>query len=415
MRSNLIHLGETDYYLATSFIIVFLDLVCSIFTTNTYGIPSVTAQIAKIMLPRFIKSLVQSDPSLILHIGMPKTGSTVLQNFLFYNRERLQQQKVLYPNKDLHIHQHTGLVKSIGAPLFDWAHFNQHIPQFDPATYLNEIIKQCRTQRCRDVILSSEFFWAAPAMQASSAEYHRPSTENFSSIKQFLTACREFFSVFSKVTIVVYLRRQDYWIDSFFNHQVKEGFGIPSTDDLLGEAKNYLLYHKNCEILAEVFGRENLVIRNYENLLHGDITADFLETVGLQANLLEQAPKTQHTVNSKISRTSAGIMKKAAALEFDREALTLFREVLQEVSFRARSEKRKQEHTLFDPEFYKTVLELYHQDNLKLAQEYIDIIGSDIEGLQEGAAEENKRIEDGFEGKCEQLLSLLLSRLSDAQ
>ncbi len=367
------------------------------------------------MFSRFLKSLVSKEPSLILHIGMPKTGSTVLQNFLAHNRERLQQQKMLYPECGVRICNHTALVKSIGAPLFDWAHFNQHIPQFDPATYLNDILKQCRTQRCHDVILSSEFFWAAPSMQAANTEHHRPTAENFSSIKQFLTECRELFSGFSKVTIVVYLRRQDYWIDSFFNHQVKEGFGIPSLDDLLGETKNYLLYHKNCEILAEVFGRENLVIRNYENLLNGDITADFLEAVGLQANLFEQAPKTQHTVNSKISRTSAGIMQKAAALEFDREALALFREVLQEVSFRARSEKRKQEHTLFDPEFYKTVLELYRQDNLKLAQEYIDIIGLDAEGLQEEAVEENKRIGDGFEGKCEQLISLLLSRLSDAR
>ena len=57
----------------------------------------------------------------------------------------------------------------------------------------------------------------------------------------------------------VYLRRQDYWIDSFFNQQVKDSFSIPTQEDLLRETKNYLLYYKNLEIWAEIFGRENLL------------------------------------------------------------------------------------------------------------------------------------------------------------
>ncbi len=325
------------------------------------------------------------------------------------------QQKTLYPECGVPIHQHTALVKSIGAPLFDWAHFNEHIAQFDPASYLDDILKQCRSQRCHQIILSSEFFWSAPSMQASSAEYHRPTAENFSYIKQFLAECKKLFSVFSKVKIVVYLRRQDYWIDSFFNHQVKEGFSIPSQENLLEEPKNYLFYHKNLEILAEVFDRENLIIRHYENLLNGDITADFLDAVDLQAGPLEQAPKTLRTVNSKISKTSAAIMQKAVELKFDREALTLFREVLQGLSFQSRSEKRKQEYTLFDPGFYKKVLELYREDNFKLAQEYIDIAEINTESLQAKAPEVNNTAEDEFERKYEELITLLLTRASESK
>ena len=365
------------------------------------------------MIPGFIKSVVRKDPSLTLHIGMPKTGSTVLQNFLAHNRERLQQQKILYPECGTPICQHTALVKSIGIPLFDWVRFNPHIAQFDPAAYLNDVVKQCRERRCNNVILSSEFFWAAPSMQAADAELHRPTDENFAYIKLFLTECSKLFIVFSITKIVVYLRRQDHWIDSFFNQQVKDGFGIPTQEDLLREAKNYLLFYRNIEILAEIFGRENLVLRNYDNLLNGDIITDFLELVRLKQHQLEQAPKTQNIVNSKLSRTSAGIMRKAVEMEFDAENLALFRAVLQGLSFRTRAEKRKKEYTLFDAQFYEKVLDLYREDNLKLAQEYIDLSKLDTEETQSPV--QDNTAEHQFEEKCEELISLLLARLSDAK
>lgn len=365
------------------------------------------------MIPDFIKSIVKKDPSLTLHIGMPKTGSTVLQHFLAHNRERLQQQKNLYPECGVPICQHTALVKSIGIPLFNWVHFNKHIEQFNPQAYLNDILTQCRERRCSNVILSSEFFWAAPAMQASSADRHRPTAENFAYIRRFLTECEKLFSIFSKTTIVVYLRRQDYWIDSFLNQQVKDGFDIPSQEDLLQETKNYLLYHKNIEILAEVFGRENIVIRNYDDLLNEDVVADFSELASLKKHLLEQAPTTQNIVNSKLSRTSADIMRKAVDLEFNAENLALFRSVLQGLSFRTRVKKRKKEYTLFPPEFYKKVLDLYYEDNLKLAEKYIDFNEVSRKDSPGHPAAKGDYVENDFEGKCEELINMLLSRLSD--
>lgn len=36
-------------------------------------------------------------PTLFLHIGRPKTGSTALQHFLMKNRQRLLDNGILYP------------------------------------------------------------------------------------------------------------------------------------------------------------------------------------------------------------------------------------------------------------------------------------------------------------------------------
>ncbi len=218
------------------------------------------------MIPSFIKSIKSRvknrDVSLLLHIGMPKTGSTALQRILAHNREQLrQQQKTLYPECGVPAYQHAALVKSIVMPLFDWVNFNKHIDLFEPADYINYVLKQCRDKRCQKVILSSEYFWASPAMQSGDI-YHRPDDENFAYIREVVKACRKLFSVFSKTTVAVYLRRQDDWIDSFFNQQIKDGFSIPTQEELLCEAKNYLLYQKNLDIWAEAFGRENLVVRH---------------------------------------------------------------------------------------------------------------------------------------------------------
>lgn len=367
------------------------------------------------MITNFIKSIVKKAPSLTLHIGMPKTGSTALQHFLAHNRERLQQQKILYPECGVPICQHTALVKSIGMPFFDWVHFNKHIEQFNPQTYIDDILIQCRKRRCSNVILSSEFFWAAPVMQASSADRHRPTAENFAYIRKFLTECEKLFSIFSKTTIVVYLRRQDYWIDSFFNQQVKDGFDIPSQEDLLQETKNYLLYYKNIEILAEIFGQEHIIIRNYDDILSEDILADFSKIVDIKKHLLEQAPTTQNIVNSKLSRSSIDIMRKAVDLEFNAENLTLFRSVLQGLSFRTRVKKRKKEYTLFTDKFYEKVLDLYYEDNLKLAEKYIDFNKISRNNLPEPPASKGDHVENDFEGKCEDLINMLLSRLSDTE
>lgn len=50
-----------------------------------------------------------------LHIGVPKTGTTSVQNFLYTNRQVLQKQGFLYPVSALHTHQHAALVSIINS------------------------------------------------------------------------------------------------------------------------------------------------------------------------------------------------------------------------------------------------------------------------------------------------------------
>jgi hypothetical protein len=350
--------------------------------------------------------------SLVLHIGMPKTGTTAIQGFLAHNRKKLIQQKVLYPECGVPVNQHTALVKSIVSPLFDWVHFNQAIDQFDARNYVVDILAQCESNGCNQAILSSEYLWASPAMQAG-PNYHLPSQENFDCIRKIVRVCHDIFSIFEKIKIVVYLRRQDDWLDSFFNQQLKDGFPIPSTNELLNGAKNYLLYHANLTMWAEYFGKENLVVRNYDCLPDRDVVKDFVKIARLRSRPLIQPKKTQDFVNAKLSRKSVALMQQAIHMRLDAELQSLLRQVLQGLSPDLTSSKHKREHTIFDQDFYSSVLALYSEDNKKLSEDYINLdlkSGSEMSAISQD--ETNNLI--SREDKTEDLIAALLKEIKEA-
>ena len=347
--------------------------------------------------------------SLVLHIGTPKTGTTAIQGFLAHNRKNLIQQKVLYPECGVPENQHTALVKSIASPLFDWAHFNKAIDQFDANQYVMDILRNCEINGFNKVILSSEYFWASPSMQAGPA-YHLPSPENFDYITNFIRSCRDIFCIFENIKIVVYLRRQDEWFDSFFNQQLKDGFPIPSANELLIGVKNYLLYHANLAIWAEYFGKDNLVVRNYDHLLDGDVVKDFIKIAGINPQSLSQPKKTQDLVNAKLSRKSAALMQKTMDMNLNRELQALLSQVLQGLSSNRIPVKRRREYTLFDPDFYSSVLALYHEDNKKLSEDYINLDSTESLEMPAVSQDEHNKLKS-IGGDMENLIGTLLKEI----
>ena len=343
---------------------------------------------------------------------MPKTGTSAIQGFLAHNRNNLIQQKVLYPECGVPENQHTALVKSIASPLFDWAHFNKAIDQFDANQYLADVLRNCEINGIKKVILSSEYFWASPSMQAGPL-YHLPSPENFDYITNFIRSCRDIFCIFEKIKIVVYLRRQDEWLDSFFNQQLKDGFPIPSKNELLIGVKNHLLYHANLEIWAEYFGKDNLVVRNYDHLVDGDVVKDFNKIAGISPQSLSQPKKTQDLVNAKLSRKSAALMQKAIDMNLSRELQALLSQVLQGLLSDRIPVKHGREYTLFYPDFYSSVLSLYHEDNKKLSKGYINLNLTESTEMSAGSQDENNKLKS-VEDNIENLIGTLLKEIERA-
>ena len=106
-----------------------------------------------------------ADPVVYLHIGMPKTGTTAIQRFLFENHALLLgKQGCLYPDHSLGWYQHVPLVKAIVMPIFPKAIFNKAIADIEEKQWLEGLARQYRQIQCSKIIVSTEFLWASPAM-----------------------------------------------------------------------------------------------------------------------------------------------------------------------------------------------------------------------------------------------------------
>ncbi|MCB1679324.1 MAG: hypothetical protein KDI16_11645 [Halioglobus sp.] len=207
--------------------------------------------------------------TIYLHIGAPKTATSTLQALLAANFHTLLEGGVLYPERCRHGAAHHVLVCDLIEK-----HQGNAMPDFWYGDYARGLAWQALGEEIRDsgpalrsVVLSSELFFG----QTNNL---RPMLDDMARHLAGHT-----------VRIVVYLRRQDQLYSSFYNQDVK---GVRQWPD-----NAYRFFHTHqmfqvdyCQLLntwAEVFGRENLLIRPYEpqQWRGGAIARDFCTVTGL--------------------------------------------------------------------------------------------------------------------------------------
>ena len=195
----------------------------------------------------------------VLHIGMPKTGSTVLQDSLRASHAVLTAQGVLYPENppDCPFNNHRMLLFGF-LPHRDLPRHVRKYPRYAPGTlcvnyaaFLNQLRRQVDEAGPAATILSSEsLFRPLPARgRASLAAALAP---------------------FGPTTVAVYLRRpSDYYL-SALQQRLKSSHTVtpPRVQSPLAVLASY----------ARAFGATALRPRVYDRslLADGDIVADFL-------------------------------------------------------------------------------------------------------------------------------------------
>lgn len=209
--------------------------------------------------------------TLYFHIGAPKTGTTSLQYFLDKNQKNLQERfKILYP-KFVH-----GTNVDLTHP--NHLYFFNSILNYDDLSAeknVNECIQYCEEHQISSIILSLESLLAnerAPLVVYNLAQ--------------------KFNCPFK---IVVYLRRQDYWIESAWKqwgHKDKsfknfnEFSAIYTAIDSVYEA-NYPFnlnpnWHCLLERWLEFFKPDDFIVRPFERETIGeDIIDDFMQILGV--------------------------------------------------------------------------------------------------------------------------------------
>lgn len=208
--------------------------------------------------------------TLYLHIGMPKTGTTYIQNFLKQNEKVLNSKGYAYPifytrfeKKDRarngyflkhKYYNNQGIRDTEREKLMVDRHFER----------LVRIAK-----KYDNIILSEESLW-------NDSKFSWKNLKLRTDLAGF------------KVKIIVYLRRQDSYIQSYWAQMVQIKYTM-SFDEYINNAgyNNICLdYYKKLNKLSTVFGKENIIVRAYEkSSFSGNkntLSSDFLEVIGLE-------------------------------------------------------------------------------------------------------------------------------------
>lgn len=295
---------------------------------------------------------------LVFHIGMPKTGSTALQRFLYENGDALKQYGWSYPNlkNELpNIPQCTFLKEKNGDLFHIYNYVSSNAEMFDENWDIlwKRVIKHLENT---NVIISSEdlFDYSADFWERVKKKYDR-------------------------IKAIVYLRRQDRFIESVWNELVKDTNCLDKTfhdyvNDSTEMKRLNLGYKERLDEISSVIGKDNLIVRIYERKQFGGkkhtLESDFLSAIGIELNLDDCAPCS--TENSRLQGNYIEIKRLCNPLILMSECVETnlamyvdfgrisghFEDVGQEVGYFTSSERKK-------------VLEQFLRGNEETARKYL--------------------------------------------
>lgn len=204
------------------------------------------------------KGGLRNKERMVIHIGLQKTGTTFLQRSLDSHRAAMAAHGLIYPQPAV------GLKGSAGTAHHFLAHAvldrrRGHTPavSFDQLEHhiaaLQAACADAATQPGGALLISSE---------------------DFSLFR--LRHIRRLRALFpdQDIRILVYLRRQDEWLEAMYGQVLKQGRS-PEPDDFIEQNRQHVDYAALLAPWAKVFGDSNLIVRTYEGFTRGGLWADF--------------------------------------------------------------------------------------------------------------------------------------------
>jgi len=229
----------------------------------------------------------------VLHIGLSKTGTSAIQNFLWNNRAKLlESYRILYPE--------TGIFS--GGEIFAhyfivWSIFKSKDVEIKKIPSKSEIkkslISELKNKEALSLLISCESFMHLQ-------------NEYLIQLKNFL------YEIVDNLSIIVYLRRQDLWCESSYLQvaKVKHGFknsfnvSVRYTLENLEWLLNYYRFLKNWQ---KAFPDAQIIPRIYDKKLfpEGNVILDFLSVLGLD---IPEAKTEKIEANPSLSHLSTLVL-----------------------------------------------------------------------------------------------------------
>ena len=299
--------------------------------------------------------------TLYLHIGTPKTASTAIQSFCGANQEILNSHGYDYP--DL----------GVRYPYIRWQR-NAHFLVGDlrgkerDLEKEEQLVAECfqkiyqSFQKYDNVVLSEERIWLEGIKSKE---------------KIWKWIDRELKKGIFSVKVIVYLRRQDEFIYSRWNQQIKAAVGLFSPnyvrkweemlEDLSVPSIDYYGILKRIE---KYVGKENIIVRQFDRkkFVGGTIYADFLNAVGLAYS--DDYTIEQDTENISLTKNNLEIKRIVNGLPgLNETSNKILRNCLYKCSELPSDDKK---YNMFSEQEMRELLARCEEGNNKIVEEYLD-------------------------------------------
>ena len=279
--------------------------------------------------------------TLYLHIGLRKTGTTSLQKILHQNAEIIRAHGINYVSR----------VAGLPVEEENAHHFLAHgllnkRHRYTPKVDFSEL--DAHASALRDEICSVE-------------GVNVISSEDFSRLEDYsVFKLAEYFSGVD-VKILIYLRRQDAWIDSLYGQMLKVGRDL-SIDQLIDFEERSIDIPKFLLPWENAFGSENIIIRIYEGEAKNNIWEDFCSAVGVDSakGCVEKMP----IANKSLSYQSTKFLNLLGDAEANKSLRPIFENMEMEMP-------NSQELKFLDNEKAISIMARYEISNNKIANKYL--------------------------------------------
>lgn len=295
-----------------------------------------------------------------LHIGTPKTGTTAIQKFMGHNRAVLEEKGVCYLD--------TGLTYP-GIGIFRNAHFLIHQAKLEKGKRDYSLEKELFEKGFKaleeslakkdTIVLSDEGIWNSSRMHA----------ESWKEIRKRIEACG------ATLKVIVYLRRQDLLVKSYWAQQVKVGSTM-TFDDYIAKRKYgkfHLDYAEHLDSLAEYLGKDNIIVRVYEKEQYEgadhSILSDFLKILGLEYD--NSFEKEQTVYNVSLSGKYLEAKRLLNRNEYMRGKSNFMTYTLLRLQEEEQATRSTDQSVYLSEEIVQYLKETYSDSNSRVAREYL--------------------------------------------
>lgn len=280
-----------------------------------------------------------------LHIGMPKTGTSFIQEFLYANNEIIQKQGYVFPDFAARYE----MVRKERNAHFIIAKDDGSFEE----TYSKGINKiKSLTEKFDNIILSDATCWKR--------ENH---------IKRFVEDMK---LLDIQVKIVAYLRRQDLYVQSMWAQKIKEGAKRKFKEHIKYE-EIAMRYYERCSTFSGIVGKENFILGVYEKGQLGgiknDLLTDFLEKVGLKYD--DEFINTDVIVNSSLNGIYVEVKRMLNKYPEFKSSVGFVTSSLREISNEEKDNTSYSSNRWFSFEEQMNMLSEYAEENEKVAREFL--------------------------------------------